>query len=509
MLILGALRRIVSRLVCSAPSVFAIALAVPFLLMAEPARAVDRPIVFIPGILGSVLSDAVGNILWGDNKSLFHLEKLTIPNGPRDPTDGLNAIGIIDQIVIFGPWKVKQYSTLRDKLLALGYEPGKTYFEFPYDWRQSNYTSAKKLLAFVNNTPQLKDKEFDIVAHSMGGLVAQIYVKEIDQGRKVRRVVNMAVPFLGSANTFATLTDGWGTGANLIAGGMAAIRSFALSLPSFYELLPQYRYCCILGRPDGPRRPYNPLLPADWDQIAWFDGPVEPGRPENVSRTLVGAQRLRDLASAPYPAQVNAFFIVGGSVDTRWQYYVDPAPRSIVKYNSGPGDGTVPEGSAANNDLTRAFVSLAQHQTIFEDVSAKTTLERIVRNAGLPELYNAATNAVKTKDGAIITISSVGLTIAPPVITPTGEAQIEIRVGGAAGAPLDSLDVTALAEGATITTGSVSLQATLETTSNASQGVYRGALQGAGQSGILTLHVFVPGLPGLEDYVMVLQSERQ
>ena len=178
----------------------------------------------------------------------------------------------------------KQYATLRDTLLSLGYEPGKTYFEFPYDWRQSNYTSAKRLLAFVNNISQLKDKEFDILAHSMGGLVAQIYVKELDQGRKVRRVINMAVPFLGSANTFGTLTDGWGKGANLIAGGMTTIRSFALSLPSFYELLPQYRYCCILGRPDGPRRPYNPLLPADWDLVAWSDGPVDPGRADNLSR---------------------------------------------------------------------------------------------------------------------------------------------------------------------------------------------------------------------------------
>ena len=62
------------------------------------------------------------------------------------------------------------------------------------------------------------------MAHSMGGLVAQIYVKELDQGRKVRRVINMAVPFLGSANTFGTLTDGWGKGANLIAGGMTTIR---------------------------------------------------------------------------------------------------------------------------------------------------------------------------------------------------------------------------------------------------------------------------------------------
>src|SRR5262249_40238380 len=149
---------------------------------------------------------------------------------------------------------------------------------------------------------------------SMGGLVAQIYVKELDQGKKVRRVINMAVPFLGSTNTFATLTDGWGSGANLIVGGMKIIRSFALSLPAFYELLPQYRYCWIVGqRSDVSRKPYNPLQPAGWDQITWLEGPGNTIRPENLSQVLEKAQRLRDLATTPYPKQVSPFFIVGGS----------------------------------------------------------------------------------------------------------------------------------------------------------------------------------------------------
>jgi hypothetical protein len=105
MLLVAKSHRLISRLVRSAALV--VSLALPFLLIADPAQAVDRPIVFIPGILGSVLSDASGNILWGDNSSLFHLEQLTIPRGPLDPVDGLTATQIIDQIVIFGPWKVK------------------------------------------------------------------------------------------------------------------------------------------------------------------------------------------------------------------------------------------------------------------------------------------------------------------------------------------------------------------------------------------------------------------
>ena len=59
MLLVAKSHRLISRLVRSAALV--VSLALPFLLIADPAQAVDRPIVFIPGILGSVLSDASGN----------------------------------------------------------------------------------------------------------------------------------------------------------------------------------------------------------------------------------------------------------------------------------------------------------------------------------------------------------------------------------------------------------------------------------------------------------------
>jgi pimeloyl-ACP methyl ester carboxylesterase len=172
-----------------------------FFFTSSTAADPPRPLVFIPGILGTTLADTAGRIVWGDAWSLTRLPSMTIKDGPKDPNDNLRPSAPIQQIAILGPWKVKQYSSLRETLKGLGYELGKNYVEFPYDWRQSNFTTASKFAAFADSDPVLKAKEFDIIAHSMGGLVAQIYAKTTDQKkRRVRRLINMGVPFFGSVN---------------------------------------------------------------------------------------------------------------------------------------------------------------------------------------------------------------------------------------------------------------------------------------------------------------------
>jgi pimeloyl-ACP methyl ester carboxylesterase len=463
---------------------------------------VERPLVLIPGILGSTLVDSQGKTIWGDVRSLSRLDRLTVQDGPRDPDDGLQPAGIIQNIVLFGPLKIKQYSTLRATLEELGYEAGKTYFEFAYDWRKSNFTTAKKFEAFVASTPALKGKPFDIIAHSMGGLVAEIYVKTLDTKHQVVRVINMAVPFLGSVNTFFALTDGWGPGANMIIGGMSTIRRFALSFPSFYELLPRYDNCCVLGLPGGNRDVYELLTSTGWAHVQWLDDPVSPNQEARLKTVLADVNRLRDLAAKVYPNPKNVYNLVGGKVNTRWQYYVDPAVKRIVHYSSGSGDGTVPEGSAANRDVDRAFVSLAQHQTIFDDEAARTTLRRILRRDSLPDSFAANTYAAVTREGRTVEVASVGLEVFPPVLAPRGEAMIEVKVTGKRDVPLDQLNVTLTAE------GPVDQTFPIQVVSADGKGIYRAVLKAGSAPGIIKVQAKVSGLSaGLEDYAIVIAEE--
>src|SRR5207249_3994017 len=92
--------------------VIAWAIQSPWPAVGAPAR----PLVFIPGILGSILVDGNNNIVWGDANSLGRLNQLTIQDGPQDPADSLRPSGIIQQVLVFGFWKIKQYDGLNRSL---------------------------------------------------------------------------------------------------------------------------------------------------------------------------------------------------------------------------------------------------------------------------------------------------------------------------------------------------------------------------------------------------------
>src|ERR1044071_5989987 len=126
-----------------------------------------RPLVFVPGILGSELVDQNGELVWGGLKSFKRFADLEITEkGPIKPLRVGNPIG---NISILGPfWTVHQYDGLLKTLKELNYREGETLFVFPYDWRLSNLETAQKLRDYINAQPNLRDQQFDILAHSMG-----------------------------------------------------------------------------------------------------------------------------------------------------------------------------------------------------------------------------------------------------------------------------------------------------------------------------------------------------
>jgi len=144
----------------------------PFLTspwLAEPAPAEPEPVILIPGILGS----------WN----------------------------------ISGRWQIDPifhtYDNLMEALIAAGYRESSlgqdqpTLFTFPYDWRADNNITAGLLKEKIRQVKEITGADkVDLVAHSMGGLVARSYIQGDGYQDDVDQVIFLGTPHLGAVESY-------------------------------------------------------------------------------------------------------------------------------------------------------------------------------------------------------------------------------------------------------------------------------------------------------------------
>src|SRR6267142_4777440 len=161
------------------------ALAVHFSTMAVAQSSPERPVVVIPGILGSKLCErSSGTIIWGDRRSLEKFAQLALPAHYDPATLKHVPCGLVENVNILGPWQVHQYDDLLNTLNGMGYQNGVNLFVFDYDWRLSNRESARRLNSFI--AQKIPSGQFDLVTHSMGGIVAKLWMVEQGGVSRVR-----------------------------------------------------------------------------------------------------------------------------------------------------------------------------------------------------------------------------------------------------------------------------------------------------------------------------------
>src|SRR5512139_1809687 len=144
------------------------------------------PLVGIPGLMGSELIDPrTGEVLWGRPKGLLSTAadtRLALPMEPGEETplvapEGILKIGPVD--IYASSVKVLVEGGGYTPVTQPGPIPQAPLFTFSYDWRLSCASNAGRLAALItsiqkrSNDPSLK---IDIVAHSMGGLIARYYI---------------------------------------------------------------------------------------------------------------------------------------------------------------------------------------------------------------------------------------------------------------------------------------------------------------------------------------------
>src|SRR3989344_59328 len=153
------------------------------------------------------------------------------------------------QIVLNGTFVSLAYGDFVDFFESIGYELNENLFLFPYDWRKDVSLTASLLDQKINSILEQPGAEkVDLVAHSMGGLVARNYIRDTENAQKVRKLFTLGTPHLGATEFIKNLMYGGCLSTdpfkNPICFGVSAseVKDVVQNMISGFELSPSQTY---------------------------------------------------------------------------------------------------------------------------------------------------------------------------------------------------------------------------------------------------------------------------
>lgn len=269
----------------------------------EKAKKGRLPVIIIPGLIGSeLINRETGEKVWfslgrsdDDDMRLPISSNLRANRDKLVPGDILRSI----QIIRFTP-EIEIYEGLIKALKKDGYREGRiddppadgfedTFYVFPYDWRRDNVENAHLLLGKLDKIrrrarrPTLK---FNVVGHSMGGLIARyaaMYGKTdlSVRGRQIRpnwqgaayfnNISMVATPNGGSLAALNSMINGFsflGTGKINLPFVRNLSKYDLFTVPSIYQLLPHENMIRVF---DADLKPYRVDIydPRTWERYGW------------------------------------------------------------------------------------------------------------------------------------------------------------------------------------------------------------------------------------------------
>ena len=239
--------------------------------VAKNTRKGRLPVVIIPGLVGSELINRKTRkrVWFSITRSKDDDMRLPVSPAISSNRDDLEAGDILRSIKVsrFLP-EIKIYKSLIASLEKDGYREGKiddaasngfedTFYVFPYDWRRDNVENAHLLLRKLEGVrsktghPKLR---FNIVAHSMGGLIAR-YAAMYGQKDLSERMAGPAwegVEYFNNISLVGTPNGGSFLVLDSLLNGMSLSGTFRVNvpfvmdltkfdvftIPSIYQLLP-------------------------------------------------------------------------------------------------------------------------------------------------------------------------------------------------------------------------------------------------------------------------------
>jgi pimeloyl-ACP methyl ester carboxylesterase len=267
---------------------------------AHSATLERRPLILIPGLLGSRLARAGDGVeLWpGSTRKLLtsSYEDLALRIDPEtlEPVDD----GLVPSGIFEGAAGKDFYRRLmRELRQAGGYRlarPGRPVVQqkarlyvFTYDWRQDIVKTVAKLDELIEQIrrdygdPYLR---VDVVAHSMGGLIARYYERygtvDVLDGNsfrvtglglsKLRRLVLLGTPNQGTVTAVHKFLNGYRVGfSGLPTEGVA-------TMPATYQLFPHPLVDWVVNM-EGERLDFDIFDVEFWRRYEWsiFDHRIQ------------------------------------------------------------------------------------------------------------------------------------------------------------------------------------------------------------------------------------------
>ncbi|MCI0399743.1 MAG: hypothetical protein L0Z68_00325 [Gammaproteobacteria bacterium] len=378
-----------------------------------------NPIIVIPGVLGSKLVDTESeHVVWGEigrglenPKKAEEIRRIALPmlegKTLQELRDNVIAESALESIKLTIYGVTVEISTYSDILLALGVggfrneaygvsrnidygDRDYTSFQFAYDWRRDLVEAAKQLHRFIlekrtyvqNEIAKRhgiydKDVKFNIVAHSMGGLIVRYYLMygandlpengslpsvTWEGSRYIEQVVLIGTPNSGSVESFRHLVEG-----THLAPGLPSFDAAIFgTMPAAYQLLPRARHGHLVWD-DAKQKFIDPYDAELWEQIGWgladpnLDPTLQillPDIGDREARLQIALdhqrkslQRAKSFAAAldqPAIPPKGLFLnlIAGDAVDTLDVIKVNTENGRLYTYKTGPGDGKVLRSSA-------------------------------------------------------------------------------------------------------------------------------------------------------------------
>ncbi len=357
---------------------------------------VRRPLIFVPGIAGSNLEDPyTGQEVFGRGRfTVENLEAIQLPTIGDQPRLVATRV-LLGKNSLFSD-SVERYGLLRQRLISQGYEEGKNLFFFPYDWRQSNFDTAAELKEFLEENG-LVGRQVDLIAHSMGALVALIYIHENSCDQRVRNLVVMGAPHFGSTMALQVLVEGFpafgiGNWAAVGAGNYKSVFRVFSSFESIYELLPLYPDCCF-AKLDGKREKINILRRQSWVEhrllANFLDEEEEKSfmQTDFVQRAFNRALALNQIVNQPLPDSIRKIVVANNRFASPTSVEINANGMGRHKWLSpeNSGDSAVATKSALGpRHWTALLYSNADHQLLFEDEVLWGNLERYLKASWPP-----------------------------------------------------------------------------------------------------------------------------